>query len=256
MRLGLKFYIILSAFVFRLSAEDIKKNAQLEININTKTEVLERGYLVGKRSVCTNVMGLVKGDRCGLYVSLDSIEPLQYKDSFSDRWKFSGGILKRLTDHFTWDLGCSYTFLQRDGFELLHHWKEWYAGIQSDLLMKPSWYFYWNSDKKQWCTELKFSYDFDLSLFDLKKIDLCWENFLGFFKGRRPYGKNKSNAKYHCFYCGTSFLLKYRVNECCFFYMGPTFAYNTGGVKRDSIVNAATHRSHFCHLNFGVEIVF
>ena len=126
--------LLLSAF-----SENGVKNQTL---IQLKTEAIDRGCLVGKRGIAVVSDVVVRKDAWGLYGGLDVFCPLQAKEIFSDRWKLSGGFLKKLTEHFTWDLGVRYTFLQRLGFERVGHWTEIYTGVRSDLLMHPSFYFY------------------------------------------------------------------------------------------------------------------
>ena len=166
--------------------------------------------------------------------------------------------MKKLTHHFTFDLGAKYTFLQRLGFENLHQWMTYYAGIRSDLLMEPKFYFSLNQERRQWGLETSFKYDFDLSIFDYKNCKLSWETNIGFIKGRKPYGRHPvvGQGKYKYYYVETVLLLKKRFGTTTDFYLGPKFAYNTGGTKPNTHVNTATYRSHFCGLCFGMELSF
>ena len=230
-----------------------------KILVQLKTEAMERGCLVGKRGIAVVSDVVVQKDKCGFYGGLDIFFPLQAKDVFSDRWKLSGGFLKKLTEHFTWDLGFRYGFLQRLGFERVGHWTEFYTGIRSDLLMYPSFYFYWDKERRQKCFELKFGHAFDLSIFDWNQLTLSWENTLGLLKARRPYAQidgGRLNRRHKYWYVETAFLLKYRKCESFTFYAGPMFTYNTGGIQSWTIANVATRRSHFCSVVFGCELSF
>lgn len=243
--------LLLSAF----SENGIKSKTIVQL----KTEAIERGCLVGKRGVAVVSDIVIQKNTWGLYGDLDVFCPLQAKDIFSDRWKFSGGFLKKLTEHFTWDFGIRYSFLQRLGFEHIGHWTEVYTGIRSDLLMQPKIYFYWDQERRQKCFELKFGHDFDLSVFDWKQLTLSWENTLGLLKARRPYAHfegGRLNRKHKYWYVETAFLLKYHRWENFIFHAGPIFAYNTGGIQSWTIANAATRRSHFCSVIFGCELSF
>lgn len=227
--------------------------------VQVKTEAIDHGRLVGKRGINIASDVVVHKGTCGIYSSLEVFRPLQAKDIFSDRWKLSGGFLKKLTEHFTWDLGTRYTFLQRLGFERIGHWTEIYTGIRSDLLMQPSFYFYWDPDRRQKCFEVKFGHDFDLSIFDWNKLTLSWENTLGLLKARRPYAKidgGSLNRRHKYWYTETAFLIKYHLRESFTFHLGPALTYNTGGTQAWTIANVATYRSHFCSLVFGCEVSF
>ena len=147
-----------------------KINTSLALN----TEVIDQGKLVSKRSLTTHIGGLIRNDTLGFYNDLYIVSPLQHKTVFPNRWSIHGGILKKITDHFTFDLGAKYTFLQRLGFENLHQWMTYYAGIRSDLLMSPKFYFSWDPERRQWGLETSFMYDFDLSIFDCKNCKLSW----------------------------------------------------------------------------------
>ena len=231
-----------------------KINTSLAFN----TEVIEQGKLVSKRSLTTHIGGLIRNDTLGFYGDLYIVSPLQHKALFPNRWSIYGGILKKVTDHFTFDLGAKYTFLQRLGFENLHQWMTYYAGIRSDLLMSPKFYFSWNPERRQWGLETSFKYDFDLSIFDCKNCKLSWETKLGFLKGRKPYSRHPGviQGKYKYYYVETELLLKKYFSETIYFYLGPKFAYNNGGTQPWTHVNTATHRSHFCGLCFGTELSF
>ena len=221
-----------------------------------RTKLLERGRLVAQNSFYSHLTGLIRKEQWGLYGDCETILPLQNRSLFSNRWKFAGGFLKKATEHFTLDVGLSYTRLSRQTFELLPHWTENYCGVRSDLLMQPSCYFFWDYDRHQWGIENQFHYDFDLSIFDLDRLSIVWENKLGFWKGRRPYGPHagKRNRKYRYINLETGIFLTYKIKSC-WFYAGPTFAYNSGGTKPDTLINTATHRSHFSTWRFGCKMI-
>ena len=243
--------LLLPAF----SENGVKNKTQVQV----KTEAMDRGCLVGKRGIAVVSDVVVQKNTWGIYGGLDVFCPLQAKDVFSDRWKLSGGFLKKLTEHFTWDLGVRYTFLQRLGFERVGHWTEIYTGIRSDLLMHPRIYFYWDQERRQKCFELKFGHDFDLSVFDWNQLTLSWENTLGFLTARRPYAQlegGRLNRRHRYWYVETAFLLKRHLRENFSLYAGPVLTYNTGGIQSWTIANAATHRSHFCSIVFGCEVSF
>ena len=248
----------MSWFVVMLSTVACYAAHKINTSLTLNTEVIEQGKLVSKRSLTTHIGGLVRTDTLGFYGDLHIVSPLQYKELFPNRWSISGGVLKKLTDHFTFDLGARYTFLQRLGFEHLHQWMTYYAGIRSDLLMAPKFYCSWDPERRQWSLETSFKYDFDLSIFDYKNCKLSWETRLGFLKGRKPYGRHSGvvQGKYKYYYVETELLLKKYFKEAFCFYIGPKFAYNTGGIQAWTRVNTATHRSHFCGLCFGMELSF
>lgn len=231
-----------------------KVNTSIALN----TEVIEQGKLVSKRSLTTHVGGIIRNDTLGIYGDLHIVSPLQYKETFPNRWTICGGILKKVTDHFTFDFGTKYTFLQRLGFENLHQWITYYAGIRSDLLMAPKFYLSWDHERRQWGLETSFKYDFDLSIFDCNNCKLSWETNFGFLKGRKPYGHRQGaiRAKYKYYYIETVLLFKKYFKGKNNFYIGPKFSYNTGGTQSWTHVNTATHRSHFCCLCFGMELSF
>lgn len=254
MRITRKISYLLFVFINVVCYADQKINASLSYN----TEVIEQGKLVSKRSLTTHIDGIIRTDTLGIYSDLYIVSPLQYKTVFPNRWAISGGILKKITDHFTADFGIKYTFLQRLGFEHLHQWTTYYTGIRSDLLMSPKFYFSWDPERKQWGLESSFKYDFDLSVFDCKNYILAWETRLGFLKGRKPYGRHPEwqQGKYKYYYIETEFLLKRQLRENIHFFLGPKLVYNTGGTQSWTFVNTGTHRSHFCGLSFGLEVFF
>lgn len=231
---------------------------KINTSLTFSTEVIEQGKLVSKRSLTTHMGTLIRTETFGLYSDLHIVSPLQYKTLFPNRWAISGGVLRKLTDHFTFDLGAKYTFLQRLGFENLHQWMTYYTGIRSDLLMLPKFYFSWDPERRQWGLETSFTYDFDLSIFDYKNCKLSWGSKLGFLKGRKPYGHRPGivQGKYKYYYAETELLFKKYFSETFNFYIGPKFAYNTGGIQAWTHVNTATHRSHFCGLCFGMELAY
>lgn len=230
----------------------------INTSIALKTEVTERGKLVGKRSLTTQIGSVIRANTWGIYSDLHIVSPLQYKEVFPNRWSIHGGVLKKVTDHFTVDMGIEYTFLQRLGFENLHQWMTYYAGVRSDLLMSPKFYLSWDPERRQWGLETSFKYDFDLSIFDCENYKLSWETKFGFLKGQRPYGRHSGvvQQKYKYGYIETELLLKKRFRKMIDFYLGPKFVYNTGGTQSWTQVNTATHRSHFCGLCFGLEMPF
>ena len=236
-----------------------KSGVKNKILVQLKTEAMDRGCLVGKKGIGFVSDIVVQKDTWGIYGDLDVFCPVQAKNVFSDRWKVSGGFLKKLTECFTWDVGVRYAFLQRLGFERVGHWTEFYTGIRSNLLMHPSVYFYWDQERRQKCFELKFGHDFDLSVLDWYKLTLSWENTLGLLKARRPYAQidgGHLNRRHKYWYIETTFLLKRHFDENFSLYVGPMFTYNTGGIQSWTIANAATHRSHFCSVVFGCELSF
>lgn len=246
-------YFSLLFYVF--SENGVKSKTLIQL----KTENIDRGCLVGKRGINVLLDVVVQKKSNGIYGTLDVFSPLQGKDLFSDRWKMSGGFLKKITEHFTWDLGIQYTFLKRLGFERIKHWQEIYTGIQSDLLMQPSFYFFWDQDRRQKCFEIKFSHEFDLSVFDWNNLSLIWENMVGILKARKPYGQIENgnlNRRHKYWYVQTAFLLKSNCRENLILEMGPVFAYNTGGVQAWTIVNRATYHSHFSGFIFRLGYCF
>ncbi len=222
------------------------------------TEVYDRGCEIGKRSLSTFCEGGIRGDRLGIYGNLEGHVPLRGRDIFKNRWIFSGGSLRKLTPHFTFDVGGRHTVLQHDNSALCNQWFEMYAGVRSDLLMTPQMYLFLDKKHKQWCVECRWGYDFDLSIFDFKRLKLSWNNKIGFLEAKRPYGhhRNDLNRRYHYKYVEMNFWLKKEVEKLGCFYCGPTFVYNTGGTQPWTIVNAKTYRSHFCGLNFGFSLEF
>ena len=226
-------------------------------SISLSSEKYDRGLLVGKRGVSSNFSGIIRGDKNGLYVDCNIFSPLQYKDVFPNRWKIAAGYLRKLTDHFTLDVGGKYNFLQRLGFERVHQWMEYAVGIRSDLLMEPKCYLFFKPEFKAWGCEFSFKHAFDLEIFELNQWELVWDTSFGFCKVKQPYGRNRRhNRKDHYKYIETSFSLKKSVNDHFLFYFGPTFVYNTGGIKQDTLFNRATYRSHFCSLSLNMEYVF
>lgn len=226
-------------------------------NINVCTEKYDRGLLVGKRGVSSKFSGIISGEKNGLYIDCDIYSPLQYKDVFPNRWKIATGYLRKLTDHFTFDIGSKYSFLQRLGFERVHQWMEYAIGIRSDLLMEPKCYLFFKPEFKSWGCEVSFRHAFDLEIFELNQWELVWDTLLGFCKVRQPYGRNNIyNRKDHYKYIETSFLLKKNVSDHFSFYLGPTFVYNTGEIKQNTVFNRATYKSHFCSLSLGMEMNF
>lgn len=243
----------LGCFPFCIIPSWCDKYAALSSAITFHTEALDRGCLMGKRSLGGHVIGVLYSKKhFALYGDADGNFPLQHKERYSDRWKIGLGVLGKVSEYFTLDIGCRYHFLQRYGFESLHRWWEWHIGVRSDLLMAPQCYFYWDKERRQWGVELKFCYNFQL--FDSDKQWISWENQWGFFKGKYPFGTFRK--KYHYMYFGTSFFYKIQINDHCKIYAGPTLVYNTGGTRADKVINNATHRSHFFNLNFGLELQF
>lgn len=229
---------------------------KINSSVAFNTEVIEQGRLVSKQSLTTHIGGVIRNDTWGIYNDFNIVSPLQYKNLFPNRWSIYGGFLKKLTEHFTFDLGVKYTFLQRFGFEPLHQWMKYYAGIRSNLLMTPKFYLSWDHKRRQWSVETSFKYDFDI--FDCKDCKLSWETKFGFLKGRKPYGRRQGfiQRKYKYYYIEIELLLKRRFKDAMDFYIGPKFAYNSGNKKYRTIVNTATHHSRFCSLCFGLELSF
>lgn len=252
MHLRLKIFWIILALINVTGYAVHKLNTSVAFN----TEVMEQGKLVSKRSLVTQLSGVIKNDTFGLYTDWCIVSPLQYKELFPNRWVISGGVLKKVTDHFTFDFGAKYTFLQRLGFENLHQWMTYYLGVRSDLLMQPKFYLSWDPERHQWGLESSFKYDFDLSIFDCTGYKLSWETTFGFLRGRKPYGRHRVMKKYKCYYIETELLLRKYFGEAINFYIGPKFACNTGGTQSWTYINTATHRSQFCGLCFGLELSF
>ncbi len=215
-------------FFYLFSENGVKSKNLIQI----KTANIDRGCLIGKRGVNILTEVVIQKGNNGIYGGVDVFSPLQRKDLFSDRWKMSGGFLRKITEHFTWDLGIQYTFLKKINFDHIKHWKEIYTGIQSDLLMQPSLYFFWDSERRQKCFELKFSHEFDLSVFDWNNLSLIWENMIGILKARRPYGRIENehlNRRYKYWYVQTAFLLKSNYRKNLVIEVGPIMGYNRGG---------------------------
>ncbi len=227
-------------------------------NVGVETEKYDRGLLVGKRGFSSKISVIVRGNKNGAYTDCDVYLPFQYRENFSSRWKFGAGYLKKLTKHFTFDCGCKYVFLQRLGFEHVHQWMEYSVGIRSDLLMEPRIMMFFKPKCKEWGCEFSFKYTFDLEVFDFNKSELVWDNLIGFCRVRQPYGRRGGlyNKKDHYKYIETSLLLKKSVNDNLCFYLGPTFAYNTGGTQRSTLFNCATYKSHFCGLSIKIDFKF
>ena len=221
-------------------------------------EKYDRGLLVGKSGISGKASAVAKTDKNGFYLDSDMYLPLQYKDVFPNRWKFGIGYLRKLTDHFTADFGCKYTFLQHLENEHVKQWMEYAVSVRSDLLMEPRFSLFYQPKFKAWGGEFSFKYEFDLGIFDLNNCELVWDNLLGFYKVKHPYGKNGGirNRKDHYKYIETSLMLKKTVSEHLHFYLGPTFVYNTGGIKKNTLFNQATYKSHFCSLSFRMEFNF
>lgn len=229
----------------------------LNVSVERRTKSLERGRLVAQNSFYSHLTGVLRKKSWGLYGDCETIIPSQNRSLFSNRWKIAGGFLKKATEHFTLDVGLSYTRSSRQTFEFLPHWIENYCGVRSDLLMQPSFYAFWDHDRHQWGVENQFHYDFDLSIFDLNRLSIVWENKVGFWKGRRSYGRHagKRNRKYRYIHLATGLFLTYKIKNC-WFYAGPTLSYNSGGTKSTTLVNTATHRSRFSTWRFGCKIIF
>ena len=227
-------------------------------SVAVETEAFDRGTQIGKRSFSAFFEGIIRGEHIGLYSSFEGRVPLESKNIFQDRWFVSGGLLKKLTPHFTLDFGVRYTWLNRDKVFRTHQWLEEYVGVRSDLLMSPRVYFFVDAEHRQWNVEFSWGYDFDLAVFECKNWKLGWSNTFGFLKAKRPYGNsgNRLNRKLHYKYIETSFLLKRKFEKWGSLYFGPTFVYNTGGTKPWTIVNSTTYRSHFCGLSVGWEFDF
>lgn len=243
-------FIVINHFVFT--------DTCFKGNINICSEKYDRGLLVGKRGVSSKISSVIRGEKNGLYVDCDIYSPLQYRETFPNRWKISAGYLKKLTDHFTLDIGSKYSFLQRLGFEHVHQWMEYAVGIRSDLLMEPQCYLFFKPEFKEWGCEVSFTHAFDLDIFDLNKWEFVWNCSLGFSKTKRPFGRNGGIAdrKDHYEYVESAFLLKKSLHDHFCFYVGPTFVYNTGGTYRNTVFNRATYKSHFCSLKLGIEMNF
>jgi len=229
-----------------------------EGSVTIETQAFNRGEEIGKKSLSTFFEGVIQRENMGLYGSLEGHVPLEEKNIFQDRWIVSGGFLKKLTPHFTFDFGIRYVWLQRDKVLRTHQWLEEYIGVRSNLLMSPKMYLFMDTEHQQWCVEYSFGYDFDLSVFEWKGWKLSWNNKFGFLKAKRPYGNsgNRLNRKHHYKYIETNFFLKKEFKKWGSLYFGPTFVYNTGGTQPWTVVNSAIYRSHFCGLSVGLEFEF
>ncbi|MDR1255006.1 MAG: hypothetical protein LBJ78_03215 [Puniceicoccales bacterium] len=248
--------ILLSGCIY---AKNQIPHAVFEGGIHFKSEDIQRGSLKAKRGIEPHMMLLVKNEKRGFYVETKAFLPTQCKNLFGDRWMLGAGYLQKLTDFFTWDLGAQYNFLYRIPKDQLGHWRELYTGIKTDLLLAPSFYIYHDFERRQWCWEIKFNYDFDLEVFGWKHWTLETICTYGYLKYKKPFGGVRSNVwerKDHYWYTELSLFLTYHFNDYCCAKIGPQFSYNRDGTNPYSSANEATHHSHLCSLNAGLSYYF
>ena len=244
------FCLMSSVFLWHfLHGKRENSNVKVESNIRFKTEDITRGALKAKRGMEPHALFLVKNNDWGVYFETRAFLPVQYKRKFGDRWSFNVGYLKKVTAFFTWDMGAQYNLLQCGPTNQLSYWRELYTGIRTDLLLSPSFYIYHDFERRQWCVEIQFAYDFELT--DSGKWTLDTSFTWGYLKAKKPFGGIRSgywNRKNHYWYTELEALLAYHISDDICIKMGPHFAYNRDGTGPYSIANERTHHSHLCSL--------
>lgn len=227
--------------------------------IRYQTEAFSRGALIAKQSLYGHAEGVIRTEKMGLYGSIETYCQKSQKERFSDRWVVSTGFLKKLTPHFTMDLGTKYTRLEKQCADSVQQWAEAGLGVRSDLLMSPRFYFWISPKQKQWCFEGNLSYLFEDIFFDSKNVQLQWNISFGYLKAKRPCGcrfANTINRKLKYGYLQTELLFRYACKDYGSFYMGPSLAWNSAKTGADSIVNKGLKHARFCGWVAGMEIVF
>ncbi|MDR1401768.1 MAG: hypothetical protein LBI81_02315 [Puniceicoccales bacterium] len=223
-----------------LGAIDMQ-NLFISSGVKFKTDNVNRGRREGRKTVIPHAeLGCGILDVGGIYVGAEAALAVEKENSGNDIAPYVGLTFYPI-DNFTVD--CGYKHHMYPALSKSENFKrqsnEVYGGISYDLSIIPSIYFYYDFDRKEFATEGKLAYTFDLSTQAISGLAIDLEAKIGYDLSSKPYSMEyveEMGSKGYLYYGATADVV-YSLNDSVSARAGASFEGNAA--KKDAWVQSA-----------------
>lgn len=218
------------------------KNVQVQADVGYESETVYRGSKIAQNSATPHID--LSYTICNItpYVGVQSVVPIaNTRLSNASQVKPYVGVAWAITDMFTLDFGFMYYWYtdtsRKDTLPFINRYmnrqREFYIGMEADVLLNPALYVYYNADLAQWVVEPSVAHSFPLDQVGLCHFTIDVHAYIGWLCARKFNGNQRaSDIRRHenrYFYAGTDLELAYHFASWGSIGAGPRVAFNNDG---------------------------
>lgn len=219
---------------------------QLDSGIRIQTKYVKRASLRANKSLQPYFSIVKTGDPHGFYLDGLFNFPVKNRALFKDELNFSSGYLYRPAEILEADIGFLYTCQPNHLKGNLGQNREVYVGVNADVILRPSFYIFYDFDRRQFSIDYGVGYEFDLDEFGLANFAIDTNFNVGGVMAKRAYGGVRGNnyRKNSYWYMQSAIDLVFYANDSIALKIGLHWYYNRDKVRPDCVANEYSKKSN------------